>query len=83
MSPTDRSSDGNPRDPFDQLRHDLKTPLTTIHGRTQLLARAIRRSPSLADEERVRLLAGLSSIEETVRAMVTHIDGMREEGQEP
>ena len=58
----DTPPDGSP-DPLDLLRHDgLKTPLVTIHDRAQLLARRIQRSPSLADEERVRLLAGLTSI---------------------
>src|SRR5215207_7887682 len=60
MSP----GDDTPRDRFhnslDQLRHDLKTPLTTIHGRAQLLTRAVRRSPSLADEERTKMLEGLA-----------------------
>ena len=37
-------------DPLDQLRYDLKTPLTTIHGRAQLLARAMRRAPSPMEE---------------------------------
>ena len=58
----DTPPDGSP-DPLDLLRHDgLKTPLVTIHSRAQLLARSIQRSPSLADEERVRMLAGLTSI---------------------
>jgi len=47
------------------------------HGRAQHLARIIQRSPSLADDERVRMLAGLTSIAVAVREMVTLIDGMR------
>ena len=66
----------SPLDPFDHLRHDLKTPLTTISGRAQLLSRAIHRSPSLADEERSRMLEGVATIEATVRAMVLVIDGI-------
>ena len=69
-----------PLDPFDQLRHDLKTPLTTIHGRAQLLARSVRRSPSLSDEERARMLEGLVTIEVAVRVMVTVIEAMGDEG---
>ena len=42
-------------DAADQLCHDLKTPLTAIYARAYLLARAIRRAPSLADEERVTM----------------------------
>ena len=76
MPAADNSPDGPARDPFDLLQHDLKNPLATIHGRAQLLARSIRRSPSLADEERTRLLLGLATIEVAVREMVTLIDGM-------
>ena len=78
-SPDDPDVDP-PLDPFDQLRHDLKTPLTTIHGRAQLLARSVRRSPSLSDAERARLLEGLVAIEAAVRVMVTVIDAMGAEG---
>jgi signal transduction histidine kinase len=63
-------------DALDQLRHDLKTPLTTIHARSQLLGRAIRRSPSLTDDERAWMLETLATIDEAVRTMVTVIDAM-------
>jgi signal transduction histidine kinase len=76
MSLGDDSPPDESHDPLDQLRHDLKSPLTTIHGRAQLLARSIQRSPSLADEERVRVLAGLTSIAVAVQEMVTLIDAM-------
>jgi signal transduction histidine kinase len=66
----------SPLDPFDQLRHDLKTPLTTISGRAQLLGRAIRRSPSLTDEERARMLEGVATIGAAVRDLVPVIDGI-------
>jgi signal transduction histidine kinase len=66
--------------PGDQLRHDLKTPLTTISGHAQLLARAIRRSPTLADNERGRMLESLATIEEAVRTMVPLIEAMGREG---
>ena len=65
-----------PPDSLNQLRHDLKTPLTTISGRAQLLARAVRRSPSLSDAERARMLEGLAEIEVAVREMVSRIDEM-------
>ena len=74
----DTPPDGSP-DRLDLLRHDLKTPLVTIHGRAQLLARSIQRSSSLDDDERMRLLAGLTSIAVAVQEMVTLIDGMRDE----
>ena len=76
MPPGDESPPDRSHDPFDQLRHDLKTPLTTIHGRAQLLTRAVRRSPSLADEERTRLLEGLASIEAAVLALSAMIDAI-------
>ena len=49
-------------------------PLTTIYARAQFLARAIRRSPSLTDEERGRMLAGITAIETAVREHGAVID---------
>jgi K+-sensing histidine kinase KdpD len=80
MSAADDASDGINSAPLDQLRHDLKTPLTTIHGRAQLLERAIRRSPALAEDERARMLAAIIAIETAVRAMVPLIDSMGDAG---
>ena len=78
------AADGSPEglvyDAVDQLRHDLHTPLTTISARAYLLARSVRRSPSLTPEERARLLAGVVAIEEAVRAMVITIDGWAGKG---
>ena len=82
MSTADDASEGINSTPLDQLRHDLKTPLTTIHGHAQLLGRAIRRSPSLADDERARMLAAVLAIETVVRAMVPLIDSMGDAGAE-
>jgi signal transduction histidine kinase len=72
----DDADDVPPPGALDQLRHDLKTPLTTIHARSQLLGRAIRRSPSLTDDERAWMLETLATIDEAVRTMVTVIDAM-------
>jgi signal transduction histidine kinase len=80
MSEGDDASDGINYAPLDQLLHDLKTPLTTIHGHAQLLGRAIRRSSSLADVERARMLAAVGAIEADVRAMVPLIDNLRDAG---
>ena len=78
--PAADDADGHPQlNPCDQLRHDLKTPLTTISGHAQLLRRVVRRAPSLPDDERVRMLEGLALIEATVRAMVTTIDALGRE----
>ena len=76
MSPGDDTPPDPSHNSLDQLRHDLKTPLTTIHGRAQLLTRAVRRSPSLADEERTWMLEGLATIETEVRALAAMIDAM-------
>ena len=76
----DDTDDAPPPDALDQLRHDLKTPLTTIHARAQLLGRAIRRSPSLTDDEQARMLESLATIDEAVRTMVTVIDAMGRDG---
>ena len=61
-------------DPRDQLRHDLKSPLTTISGRAQLLTRMVRRTSSLTELERGTMLDGLAAIETTVRTLVTRFD---------
>ena len=80
MSAADDAPDESIYGPFDQLRHDLKSPLTTIHGRAQLLGRAIRRCPSLPEDEQARMLAALVAIEAAVRAMVPLIDSMGDAG---
>jgi signal transduction histidine kinase len=76
MHAADDAPDGLLYGPHDQLRHDLKTPLTTISGHAQLLARAVRRSTSLTDEEGVKMLAALTAVECAVREMVTLLDAL-------
>jgi signal transduction histidine kinase len=80
MPAADASPDGIVYDPLDQLRHDLKTPLTTISGHAYLLARSVRRSSSLSDEERTRMLDEVATIEAMVPGMVALIDAMGREG---
>ena len=82
MHPEDETYDGRLHDPRDQLRHDLKSPLTTIRGRAYLMARAVRRAPSLTDEERMRMLDGVAAIETAVAVMVDVIDALRNEPTE-
>jgi signal transduction histidine kinase len=79
MHTADDSFDGVVYSPADQFRHDLKTPLTTIYARAHLLARSIRRSPTLSAEEQVTMLAGVTTIEAAVREMTTRIDAMGRE----
>ncbi len=76
MRADDETHAERPHDPLDRLRHDLRSPLTTIRGRAYLLARAVRRAPSLSDDERTRMLAGVAAIEAAVAAMVVVIDGI-------
>jgi signal transduction histidine kinase len=76
MHAEDETHAERPLDPLDRLRHDLRSPLTTIRGRAYLLARAVRRAPSLTEEERTRMLAGVAAIEMAVAAMVVVIDGI-------
>ena len=78
----DDADDVPPPDALDQLRHDLKTPLTTIRARAQLLGRAIRRSPSLTDDERARMLESLATIDKAVQTMVRAIDAMGRGGED-
>jgi nitrogen-specific signal transduction histidine kinase len=68
--------DGYPLNAVDQLRHDLKSPLTTIYGRAQLMTRTVQRSTTVSEEERAKLLAGLTVIESSVQRLVSVIDGM-------
>ena len=82
MPAVDDSPDGFVYDALDQLRHDLKTPLTLIAARASLLARRVRRASSLSDGERGTMLEGVAAIEEAVRAMVITIDGMAGRGEE-
>jgi signal transduction histidine kinase len=76
MRAEDETHAERPLDPLDRLRHDLRSPLTTIRGRAYLLARAVRRAPSLTEEERTGMLAGVAAIEAAVAAMVVVIDGI-------
>ena len=81
MHAEDETHAERPLGPLARLRHDLRSPLTTIRGRAYLLARAVRRAPSLSDDERTRMLAGVEAIEAAVAAMVVVIDRM--EGDRP
>ena len=83
MNAADDSPNGFVYDAADQRRHDLKTPLTTIHARAQLLEYTIRRSPALADEERVPMLAGIAMIEAAVHHMNPVIDAVGRKGLRP
>src|SRR5215218_7226039 len=76
MHAEDETGAERPIDPLDRLRHDLRSPLTTIGGRAYLLARAVRRAPSLSEDERTRLLASVATIEAAVAEMVVVIDGI-------
>jgi nitrogen-specific signal transduction histidine kinase len=79
MPPTPEDTPPHAYGPSDQLRHDLKSPLTTIHARAQLLARAVQRASSLTHEERMRMLPGLVEIQAAVREIVAVIDAMGDE----
>ena len=76
MPAEDETDAAYPLDRLDRLRHELRSPLTTIRGRAYLLARAVNRAPSLTDDERSRMLAGVAAIETAVTTMVTVIEGI-------
>ena len=80
MHAEDETHAERPLDPLDRLRHDLRSPLTTIRGRAYLLARAVRRAPSLTEDERTGMLAGVAAIEAAVAAMVVVIEGIDGDG---
>ena len=80
MCAADDTLDGFVHDAADQLRHDLFSPLTTISAHTQLLARDLRRSPSLAEDERGKMLAAIIVIKRSVREMVAVVDGIGDTG---
>ena len=79
MCAADDSPNGFVNDAAGQLRHDLITPLTTISARIQLLARDIRRSSSLTDEERIRMLTSITAVESAVQAMCSVIDTIEQQ----
>ena len=81
MHAADDASDGFLYDSADQLRHDLLSPLTTISARAQFLERTIRRSPALADEERVKMLVGITAIETAVQTLCAVIDAIGDEAR--
>ena len=83
MCAADTAPDGLVDDAADQFRHDLLSPLTTISTRTQLLARDLRRSPSLAEDERGKMLASITAIEAEVRGLCAVIDAMVDERPAP
>ena len=83
MCTADDSPDGVVYDAAQQLRHDLVSPLTTISARTQLLARDLRRSPTLAEDERGKMLASITAIEAEVQTLCAVIDAIGNEDQEP
>ncbi len=74
MCAADDAPDGYVYGAADHLRHDLLSLLTTISARAQWLARDLRRSPFLPEEERSRLLAGIMEIETAVHALCAVID---------
>ena len=77
MHADDHAHGRNPLSRLNKLRHDLKTPLTTIRSRAYLLARTVRRSRSLTEEEQSRILEGLAAIDAAVAAMVVIIDDIQ------
>jgi signal transduction histidine kinase len=77
MHADDQAHGRNPLSRLSKLRHDLKTPLTTIRSRAYLLARTVRRSRSLTEEEQSRILEGLAAIDAAVVAMVVIIDDIQ------
>jgi signal transduction histidine kinase len=81
MPEADEAPDGSVYDAADQLRHDLLTPLTAIYARAYLLSRAVRRAPSLTDEERGAMLAGITAMETAARTMTALIDAMGDEAR--
>ena len=80
MSLVDNMAPDEAAEARDRLQHDLISPLTTISGRAQLLARMIRRSATLTEPERSTLLNGLATIEAAVRVQLTCIETLGRHG---
>ena len=77
-----------PTDPDDalstahRLRHELRSSLTIICTRTQLLQRQLARMDGFADGDRARLVKGLAAILTAARAVnstANQLPGMRED----
>lgn len=66
-----------------QLRHDLLTPVTVISARVGMMERTVRRSDSMTDDERDRLLADARSIQAAILAVCAVVDGLAERPGEP
>jgi signal transduction histidine kinase len=77
MRAADDAPDGFADDAVDQLRHDLKTPLSTMYARAHLLGRAIRRAPVLSEAQQATMLEAVTAIEVAVREMVTIVDEIK------
>lgn len=76
MPPADEALDGRHDEPLDQLRHDLLTPVTVISARVGMMERTVRRSASMTDAERGRLLVDAAAIQAAVLAVCAAVDGM-------
>jgi hypothetical protein len=69
MAPVDERTPDRSHDAVDQRCHDLVSTLTAIQGRTQLLARMVRRASALTPGERARMLVGVAAIEACLRVL--------------
>ena len=67
----------------DRLRHDLLTPVSVISARVGMIQRAVRRSDSMTDAERDRLLAAASAIQAAVLAVCAVVDGLDDDHGDP
>ena len=75
--PADPNPPVDSPDPSAVLRHDLRSLLTPIRGRAQLLARLVAREHGPSRE---RLLAQAAEIERATEALAARIDAIGSDG---
>ncbi len=65
------------QDTLDDLLHDLRGPLTAVHGFSQLASREVARSASLEDGARAPVVARqLRGIEKAVARLCARLDAL-------
>lgn len=72
----------DPADPASRITHHLKTPLTVILGRAQLVARSVEKCSGLSAAERAAVLSQIATIEAMAHSMDGRIDDLAREARD-
>lgn len=77
--PPDPQPSESPEDPYELLRHALKTPLTVIRGEVFLVRRRLARMDGMTEVDRTWLLNRSARIDVAVLDLVARIDSIGRE----